>query len=339
MFVSVQGFLSLYRVAKASLQYLLLLGLSLLCLGPSLEAQADKPYTLGLSQITSHPALDKVRLGILDGLRESGYDSKNTIIVSENAQGNLTLSVQIAQKIVAKNPDAVLAIGTPSAQALLKLTRPKAIPLVFASISDPVGAGLVDSLEAPGPYATGTRNTPCFKQLLGLIKRLKIDIQTLGVIFNPSEKNALDLLSALKQEAQAVGCTIIEASAHTTLEVLPAAQKLARQVQGFLLLQDNTVASALPSVLKVAKAERLPVFSSFLEAIEVGALLALAPDEYAIGQQSAKLLVRILEGASPASLPVQDPQDLELHLNAAVAKSLQICLPDDLIQEARVVYP
>lgn len=338
MFLFAKGFLSLYRGAKASFKCVLT-GFSLFLLFTSLQAQSQKAYLIGLSQITSHPALDKVRAGIIDTLRENGYDETKAAIWFENAQGNLGFTVQIAQKLVAKNPDALVAIGTPSAQALLKLSKPKAIPLIFASISDPVSAGLVDSLEAPGPYATGTRNTPCFKDLLALIQRLNRDVKTLGVIFNPSEKNAQDLLCALKKEAQTLGFRIIEATASNTIEVLPAAQKLASHVQGFLLLQDNTVASALASVLKVAKAQHLPVFASFLEAVEGGALLALAPDEYAIGQQSARLLIRILEGASPSHLAVEDPQALELYVNKSVAKSLQMSLPDDLIQSAKVIYP
>lgn len=338
MFLSARGFFSLPRGAKISLKYLLLCFIFCLVCIP-VQAQSHQSYCIGFSQITTHPALDKVCLGIMDTLKAAGYDENNTLILFENAQGNLGLTVQIAQKLVSKQPDACVAIGTPSAQALLKLTKSKPVPLVFASISDPVSAGLVDSLEAPGPYATGTRNTPCFKELLMLIKSLKADLQTLGVIFNPSEKNAQDLLCALKQEAHTLGFIILQASASNSIEVLPAAQKLASQVQAFLLLQDNTVASALVSVLKVAKAKDLPVFSSFLEAVETGALLALAPDEYAIGQQSARMLIRILEGETPAHLPVEDPQAFELYVNKAIAKSLQISLPDDLIQSAKVVYP
>lgn len=307
-----------------------------LFLGGVSPAMAEKPYRVGLSQITSHPSLDKVQQGMLDALNAEGYGEGQLVLYSENAQGNLALNVQIAQKLVSKKPHAVVAIGTPSAQALLKLTKPLGIPLVFASISDPVGAGLVESLERPGIYATGTCNTPCFKEFLALVQAVMGEVQSLGVIFNPAEKNALDLLALLKAEASYLGIHIYEANAATTLEVLPAAQKLAGIVQAFFLLQDNTVASALPSVLRVAKAHALPVFASFPEAVENGALLALAADDYRIGKQTGQMLLRVLQGAQLEAMPVEQPQHLDLYLNLSTAKSLQLSLPDDLIRKAHI---
>lgn len=315
-----------------------LFGILVILVG-ALPLRAERPLRIGLSQITRHPSLDKVKQGILDTLSAEGYDESRLALDCENAQGNLALSVQIAHKLVSKKPDAVVAIGTPSAQALLKLTKPQSIPLVFASISDPVGAGLVDSLELPGPFATGTRNVPCFQELLTLIQSVMGSVNALGVILNPSEKNALDLLAVLKIEATHLDIRIYEANAATTLEVLPAAQKLANTVQAFLLLQDNTVASALPAVLKVAKAHILPVFASFPEAVESGALLALAPDEYHIGRQTGQMLLRVLEGTRPQDIPVEPPKYVGLYLNLGSAKSLQLSLPDDLIQKAQAVYP
>jgi putative ABC transport system substrate-binding protein len=329
-------FFKFFRIRASICGAILLTGL---VFGPLSITRAKEPYHVGLSQITSHPSLDKVKQGILDALRAEGYEEDRLVLDCENAQGNLALSVQIAQKLVSKKPDAVVAIGTPSAQALLKLTKPLGIPLVFASISDPVGAGLVDSLELPGPFATGTRNAPCFKELLALIQAVMGEVQSLGVIWNPSEKNALDLLAVLKVEAAHFHITIHETSATNTLEVLPASQKLARTVQAFFLLQDNTVASALPSVLRVAKAHALPVFASFPEAVESGALLALAPDEYHIGKQTGQMLLQILQGARLEDIPVEQPKHMGLYLNLGTAKSLQLSLPDDLIKKAQAVYP
>lgn len=331
--------LRLYKIFGSSVCIARFIVLHSLIFGNIFMAKGQEPYHVGLSQITSHPSLDKVKQGILDTLRAEGYDESRLVLDCENAQGNLALSVQIAQKLVSKKPDAVVAIGTPSAQALLKLTKPLGIPLVFASISDPVGAGLVDSLELPGPFATGTRNTPCFRELLALIKTVMGEVKFLGVIWNPSEKNTLDLLTILKLEADSFNITIHEASAANTLEVLPAAQKLASRVQAFLLLQDNTVASALPGVLRVAKAHALPVFASFPEAVESGALLALAPDEYHIGRQTGQMLLRVLEGTELQNMPVEQPKHVDLYLNVGSAKSLQLSLPDDLIKKAQAVYP
>lgn len=329
-------FLKLFRIRPSIYVFILLTALTF---GPLSTARAKEPLLVGLSQITSHPSLDKVREGILDELKAEGYGEDCLRIFFENAQGNIAHTVQIAQKLVSRGPDAVVAIGTPSAQALLKLTKPRGIPLVFASISDPVGAGLVESLELPGPYATGTRNVPCFKELLACIQTVLARVECFGIIFNPSEKNALDLLTLLKAEAAPLGIHIQEASAANTLEVLPAAQKLASSVQAFFLLQDNTVASALPSILKVAKAHGLPVFASFPEAVESGALLALAPDEYYIGRQTGQLLLQVLNGAQPQRLPVKNPMHIGLYLNLGTAKSLQIELADDLIRKAKAIYP
>lgn len=315
--------------------------LSCLLLTPiaSLKASNAKPIkdnevTVAITQITRHPSLDKVYSGMVDTLNAYSLNQAcHMHIVHENAQGNISLAAQIAKMFLAKNPTVTVAIGTPSAQALHKAIGNTSIPLVFASITDPMGAGLVHSLEKPGESVTGTMNTPKLKELLQLMQTLCPTAKKVGVIINPAEKNAVDLLSLLRKHASIVGLTVVEAPANSTIEVLSAAQKLVGNIDTLLLLQDNTVASALSCVLKVTQEHNIPIFATYPEAIEQGALLALAADEYEIGKQTAKIILKILNGQSPADIPVEEPNSFKIYINFQTAKSLHILIPDDLMEK------
>lgn len=282
-----------------------------------------------LTQITSHPSLDKVRKGILDVLNDK--DTPMVDVIYENAQGNIGLTVQIAQRFLSKNPNILVAIGTSSAQALKKAIAQKPIFLVFASISDPIQAGLVENLEY-NQYTTGTINLPEFHKLLYYIQKTLPHLKSLGVVFNPAEKNANDLLILLKKEALEFNINIEESTANSTLEVYSATQKLVNKIDGLILLQDNTTAAALSSIIKVGQEHALPIFASYPEAVLQGALFAIAADEYEIGKQTGHIILQILAGKN--SIPVEKPKQFKTYINFQKANSLHIVLPDDLIESA-----
>ena len=130
-----------------------------------------KTAKVAVSQIVEHPALDATRQGLLDGLKAKGYEQgKNLDFDFKTAQGNPAIAVQIARQFVGENPDVLVGIATPTAQALVSAT--KTIPVVFTAVTDPVGAKLVKKLEQPGKNVTGLSDLSPVEQHVELILSL-----------------------------------------------------------------------------------------------------------------------------------------------------------------------
>ena len=304
-------------------------------------ASTEKPLkTIAVTQIVAHPSLDKVRQGLMDELAANGYqDGKSARIIFENAQGSPVIAAQIGQHFAALNPDVIVAIATPSAQAAANAVKKTSIPVVFATVTDPIQAKLVTNLKQPGGNITGTRNIPAVQKQLAQMQRILPHLKTIGIVLNYGEANSVLLLENFKQAAAASHIEVKSAAAPSSAEVQSAVSSLMGQVDALLLLQDNTVASALPSVLKVANQHKTPVFTTFLDGVKAGALAGVAYDEYMIGRQTGKLVTKILRGEKAGDISVADPVDIESAVNLDTAKKLNIQLDPSFIRSCQLVYP
>lgn len=298
-----------------------------------ISSSSDHRKVIAITQIIGHESLDKVRQGVIDGLAQD----KALRIIFKNAQGNITTAAQIAQQLVAMHPAVVVAIATSSAQTVANSAHGTSQAIVFSSVTDPVEAKLVGELHHPGKNITGTRNvTPVAKEIQ-LMKQVLPNIKTIGIVLNEGEVNSLQLRKAITTEANSYGISVKSVSIATSADVQLALMHLIGKVDALFLLQDNTVASALPVVLSVCKKHNLPVFSAFLDAVKAGALASFAGDEYAIGQQTAKIVLQILSGKNPGDIPVEDPAHIKLALNLATAKQLHLKFQRELVEQAEIV--
>ncbi|MFN7709991.1 MAG: ABC transporter substrate-binding protein [Holosporales bacterium] len=261
------------------------------------EVEAAETKTVAITQIAAHPSLDKIRQGVIDALAQAGFkEGQNLELSYDNAQGNPTTAAQIAQKIAAVRPDVAVAITTPSAQAAYKVLKPQGVPVIFAGVSDPVAAKLVQDLDHPGAGITGSVDRLDAAAQLAEILKMKTDLKRLGVIYSAGEANSVAYLKELKHAAQSLGLEVVEASLSKTAEVSQVTLSLVGRVDAVLIPTDNTVVSALESVLKVAKARQLPVFVSDPDSFERGADAAVFLDQYAIGVAAGQLVAKILSG-------------------------------------------
>lgn len=312
----------------------------LLGLGCLTSYANPKLKVIAIGQLVAHESLDKVHDGIIDELRAEGYENNKTArILYENAQNNLSTSVQIAKQFVTINPNVIVAIATPQAQAVASASKNTSIPVVFASITDPVQAGLVADLHHPEKNITGTRNASPFKQQMALIKKILPAATTIGIVLNEGEANSVDALQAATAAAKYNNLEVKSATVTDSSQVGAATASLVKRVNAIFLLQDNTVASALPSLLKISNTAQIPVFSSYISAVQEGALAGLAVDEYDMGRQTGKIVAKILSGQFPGNIPVVDPNKITLAINLTCAKELKISIGKDLINNAQVVYP
>ncbi|HGS5403029.1 TPA: ABC transporter substrate-binding protein [Vibrio cholerae] len=292
-----------------------------------------KTAKVAVSQIVEHPALDATRQGLLDGLKAKGYEEgKNLEFDYKTAQGNPAIAVQIARQFVGENPDVLVGIATPTAQALVSAT--KTIPIVFTAVTDPVGAKLVKQLEQPGKNVTGLSDLSPVEQHVELIKEILPNVKSIGVVYNPGEANAVSLMELLKLSAAKHGIKLVEATALKSADVQSATQAIAEKSDVIYALIDNTVASAIEGMIVAANQAKTPVFGAATSYVERGAIASLGFDYYQIGVQTADYVAAILEGKEPGSLDVQVAKGSDLVINKTAAEQLGITIPEAVLVRA-----
>lgn len=184
---------------------------------PSPEGEGAK-QKIGIMQIADHDALNAAREAFIEALRDEGFvDGDNIILDIQNAYGEITTASTIAEGFAADKVDLIFAIATPTAQAAYNAT--KDIPIVITAVTDPVIAGLAESLEHPGANVTGTHDMNPVKLQLDLLMEILPEAKTVGVIFNSSEENSLVQVEVLEDGAAQAGLSILKAPITTTGEV------------------------------------------------------------------------------------------------------------------------
>ena len=293
----------------------------------------DGMYVIGIIQVVEHPALDQTRAGIMDVLKEHGYvDAPNARIYYESAQGNPALATQIVQKFIGLKADVIVAIGTTVAQAAKQATQGNNIPVIFASVTDPIQAKLVDSFEKPGKNVTGVSNYIAISKQFTFFKRLLPQLKQIGAIYNPGEANSASMINKMNEVSDVFDITIHTTAATKTSDVMAAAQNLLQKAQAIFINNDNTALSAIDVIVKVATEHNIPVFTSDVDCLEKGALAALGPDQYELGKQAGKMTHRILLDELPSSIPVEMPKKVYAKVNSSVATKLGIAYQNDTVE-------
>jgi len=295
--------------------------------------EAQENVSVKLSYIVDHPAIEAAKDGIVAELEKAGYVTGGTMALEvQSAQGNMTTQAQINTKFVGDQPDLIIAISTPSAQTAMAATSD--IPIVFAAVTDPLEAGLVDSYEQPGRNLTGSSDKTPIDRHLELIRRIVPGAARVGVVYNGGEANSVAQVSVVKAEAEAAGLQIVEATATQSSAVLDAARSLVGKVDAIYVPTDSTVVSAIEAVVRVGTEAGIPVIAADTASVERGAIAALGFDYFDIGAAAGEHAVAILKGADPATLPVRFVDKLELYLNPKSASEMGVELSQDLIAEA-----
>lgn len=329
------------RITTSLLTFALSAALLAGCSGakaPATTTTEAKVFKVGLTQIVEHPSLDTVRQGILDGLKEAGFeDGKNLKVEFQSAQGEMPVAQQIAQKFAADKKDLIIALATPSAQAAAQAT--KEIPVIFGTVTDPVGAGLVASFEKPGANVTGTSDMTPVKDQLALFGQVELakKVEKVGIIYNTGEANSVFTVAQAKEAAKGLGLTIVEATVTGANEVQQAAQSLVGRVDGLYLITDNTLAQGIQSVLAIAAQQKLPTVSVERSYVEQGALITAGFDYYKLGKQTGALAAEVLNGKKPADLPVQTSKELTISVNTKTAGAIGAKVPEAIMAKAEKI--
>ncbi len=309
----------------------------IIALGPTLAVA--KTYRISVSQIVEHPALDAVRKGFQDYLKQNNIAAEYSVHI---AQGNIATANQIGFQIMGEKPDMILTIATPTSQAcvqaLKKSPHMQKTPLLFTAVTDPVNAGLVKSLERPGANITGVSDMLPVDEHLTMVKTFLPNMTKLGFLYNAGEVNSKILLPRFREEGRKLGIEIVEATVSKSSEVYQATKSIVGQVDAVFVPTDNTVVSALESAVKVCEQNKLPLFNADVDSVKRGAIAAMGFDYYKHGAQTGAMAKRIFEGADPAVTPVETQKELQLHINVKAAEKMGVTIPQALLDKADKRY-
>jgi len=293
-------------------------------------SSASGPLRVGVIQFAPHPSLDNCYKGFIAGLEEAGYkDGENIRIDFQNAQGEASTADLLAKNMVTSQYSLILGIATPAAMSVYGAAKDTDIPVVFSAVSDPLAAGIVTSLEAPGTNCTGTSDVLNLEAQMKMIRAFLPNAKTIGILYTTSEPNSISQLGAFKELAPEYGFEIVEVGIAAAAEVQSGAAALvSKKVDCINNFTDNNVVNNLSTLLHEAGAANIPVFGSEVEQVKNGCVASESIDYIALGRQTGEMAAKILSGEAEASaLPVRSISDSTPVYNSAVCRQLNIALP------------
>ena len=300
------------------------------------SADGKKSVKIGIAKIVQHVALDSVEQGIVDVLKENGV---NATFDLQNANGDTNTAAQIAMKYRDEGVDVAVGIATPVALALANTITD--IPVVFGTVTDPLGAGLVSTLDHGERNITGMSDAIPTEQHIALFKQLT-GIKTLGYIYTSNEANSVSSLELVKKGCEQAGLSLVTQAITNSSEVKQAAETIISRVDGLYLTTDNTVFSALSSVKEVFGEAKKPIFSGDVTgAQDGGCVIASGFNYYKAGRATGEMVLKILNGEKPENIPVRfmtDPSDSDLLFDLDAAKNCGITIAEDYLKKANMIF-
>lgn len=292
------------------------------------QTEGAKKYKVGITQIVSHPALDQSREGFKDALKEAGLDVEYD---EQNAQGDITIANTIANKFVTDKVDLIFSIATPTTQAAVNATG--SIPIVFTAVTDPEAAGLIK------PNVTGSSDrVDNVAEQLDVLKELKPDATTIGILYNSSEQNSVTQVELIKKIAAEKGIKVEEQAVTAVSELTQALDNLLSKADALYIPTDNLVVSNMPVVVERANAAKKIVIATDEGSVTNGALYTKGIDFYQLGKEAGKLAAQILkDGKTPSDLEIVTLKPTNLVFNKKTLEAIGLSLPEKLKNEVKFV--
>ena len=288
---------------KSKLYILMFLVIFILIAGCNKKAAENNDnksaFKVGIAVINNHPALLEIEQGIIDELKAQNM---NVIIDSQNANNDANIINAIASKFASDKKDLSIGIATPAAVALANSITDR--PVLFATVNDPIGAGLVDSFDKGKNNVTGLCDALPIREHLKIYHSI-YPFKKLGFIYNGAEKNSITMLKTTQEVCKEMGVELLPITIYNPAEVNMAAESLVSRVDAFYVVTDNTLVSGLTALITAAANNKKPIFSEdYTSAVNGGILYAIGFDYYKAGRKTGKMAVEILKGKSPDEMPV-----------------------------------
>jgi putative ABC transport system substrate-binding protein len=299
--------------------------------------QAPKVYRVGHLSGTSEAASRQSLIAFREGMRALGYiEGRNWILDEQYAGANMERLASLAQSLIQRKPDVLLASTTPANVAAKAATS--IIPIVMVLVADPIGAGIVPNLAHPGGNITGITNIQAelAGKRLEILKQIVPSATRIAVIVNPDNPNSGPQMRSAEMTARALGIElgpVLEVRSPADLEKAFEGAVQARAHAAIRMI-DALVFMLRKETAALAAKHQLPVIYPSNEDVEAGGLVAYGtniPDQY---RQAAGFVDKILRGAKPGDLPVEQPTKFDLVINLTVARALTLTIPPSLLLRA-----
>ncbi len=300
------------------------------------SAQGDDIKKVSVVQIVSHSSLDTIRDSFSDEMEQLGYTEGEIELEYYDAGNDTSTLDSILSTASGDDSDVIVAIATPTAQSAARYAEE--IPIVFAAVSDPIGAGLTSSLEEPDKNITGTMDDIQVDQILEAALEIDPDMQRLGVIYNASEANSVTNIEKVKTFCEENGIELQEVTVTSTNDVQQAVTTLAGSCDAIFSPNDNTVASAMSAAAQAAVEAGIPYYVGADSMVSDGGFLTVGIDYEELGRETARMVDQVLQGTDVADIPiVQFKTDLSIYVNASTMEALGRTLPASIADSERLV--
>lgn len=300
------------------------------------SSSAAKVKKVGIVQMMDHPSLNTIKKAFDKEMKALGYNSKNIKYEFKNGQGNTNTLASIANQFQGDNLDAVVAIATPAAQAVAKLSNKT--PVIFSAVSDPVGAKLTSSLTKPDKNMTGTSDEVQVDQIMDEALKVQPKMKTIGLLYNKGEANSVTNINNVKKYLKKKHIKVQEATVTKVSEVQSAMNVLASKCDAVFTPNDNTVASAMSIASKAANQAKTPYYVGADSMVKDGGLLTVGIDYNDLGKETAKMCDQVLKGKKVSSMPVKVfKSHLNIYVNKKTLKALNIKLPKSIANNKKLI--
>ena len=291
------------------------------------QNEKNSVLKIGIIQYMSHPSLDNCYNGVISALESSGlqYTVDYQIGSGNSADSDCT---NFAKNMVAANYDMIIAIATPAAKSAFAATDDTEIPAIFCAVSDPVAAGLVESMDAPGYLCTGTSDVLDLEAQVALIKAMQPEVKSIGILYTSSEDNSITNLKNFKAVCDKEGIEVVATAVQGASDIPSAAEELASKVDCINNFTDNNVVNNLSVVLTAADKYGIPVYGSEEEQVINGCLASVSIDYVALGKVTGEMAVSVLKGEDASTMAVKTITEATPVINSSVLKKLGLSTPE-----------
>lgn len=284
-------------------------------------------YKVAIVKYVDDASLNQIEASIVAQLESKGKEAGVTIDIElYNGQADGTVLNQIAAEVVADEVDVVIPIATPAAVLMQSATEDTDIKVVFSAVTDPVAAGLVASLDAPGANITGVSDAINTEAIMNMILLQNPDIKKIGLLYNKSEASSIGAIEDAKAFCEEKGITVVEKTGTNVNEVQTAATVMASEgVEAIFTPQDNTVMQAEMAIFETFTDARIPHYTGADSFALNGAFLGYGVNYINLGTLTADMTYDILvNGADPATTAVKTLDDGIITVNTETAEKLGI---------------
>ncbi|NQM39331.1 ABC transporter substrate-binding protein [Streptococcus suis] len=286
------------------------------------EKSTEGAVKVGVLQYMEHESLTAAREGFVAELADNGYKEGDKLVLDyQNAQGDQANLQTISEQLIDGN-DLVLAIATPAAQSLATVSTET--PILFTAVTDPISADLVESLEKPGGLLTGTSDQAPIDKQVELLGQAVPDAKTVGILYTTSERNSEVQVEQAEKLLKEAGYKVVLKGITSSNEVQDATTSLMKDVDAVFVPTDNTVAATMSMIGELSAEHKVPVIGGSTDMVDQGGLLTYGTNYEALGRQTAKMAIKIIEGEKVSEVTVEYPEAVNLHVNEEMAQKLGI---------------